>query len=639
MDNSNLSIEFAIKKYDCPSFRNCNAKHKNRFSRYAIYDGTNEVQLLDESYGVCDRANNCQYQKTHKGYTHQILDTYKRTGKVYPDYPTIEQYKASKKRGKSTYKRPYVTSSYQKRIEEINRAIDNQTEDKPVITSEVPDNRYYIPDKSYNRFELKAGSPIPYFFDGLPVNEDLIKSTCSKYRIGTIKDNYVSKSNLLLPYIDTNGDIHGVEIKEFDKDRNTLKRSDGTKVNKQYHYYKLTSDSIRAVVSDSDKFLMQYQEQKPQRLTCFGTHLISEDTSVVNVFESGKNCILFELLKSEEPVVNIATGGQSFLTSNRFKWLKEPKYQHIDIKIIPDIDSIDNWRTKVQKIREELKAINEFEVISPIKVMRPFFFDLIDSDGTLRHEPSFDSNFYLHRYSDISKIDIADLILDYWQYQSKGVKKHAPRIEPVKQVATIEPKLSNPTKVKAKPLKSIKSDLSKPVVKRNYKIEVNGKVSYIKGTTLLKNLPAKSVVTLREPKVWSRYNLFKLFNESTGIREVVKMPFYIPDEAVLKEMTGKGWIIETKVEVDTTIKPVVKKHAPRVQQVTDNKRLDLKSRNTTTIERKPLQSSKQGYNEFHLYNDLTGKHEVKIIPDYIPDTSVIEGMPGNGWRIKRMIEQ
>lgn len=500
MDKSNLTIDFATKKYNCPSFRNCNAKHKNRFSRYAIYDGSNEVQLLDESYGVCDRANNCQYQKTCKGYYHQILDTYKRTGKVYPDYPSLEEYKANKKKGKSTYKRPYVKSSYQKRIDEINRGIENLTKAKP--KSEVPDNRHYIPNNSYNRFEFKAGSPIPYFFDGLPVSEDLIKSTCLKYRIGTIRANNVSISNLLLPYIDIKNNIHGVEIKEFDKDKITLKNTDGTKVNKQYHYYKLTSDSIRAVVSDSDKFLKQYQEQKPQRLTCFGTHLISEDTSVVNVHESGKNAILFELLNPVKSVVNIATGGQSFLTSNRFKWLQEPRYQHIDIILIPDIDSIDNWRANVQKIKRELQTIVDFEIISPIKVMRPYFFDLMDPYGTLRHEPSFDSNFYLHKYSDISKVDIADLILDYWELESRQSNKDAlikPQVSPVQQS---ESKPSNPTKTEIKPLKA-----TKPV-----------------------------------------FNLIYMHNRLTGDREKVKRATYMPDQSIIEQM-GEGWTIERKEPV------------------------------------------------------------------------------------------
>lgn len=584
--NSNLSIGYSNgKKYDCPK---CGSKHKGRYSRFAIFDGSTEVQLLDYSYGKCDRVNTCQYQKTvTSDYYYQVLDTYRTTGKVYSDYPTKEEYIASKKKGKPKYKRPYIKSSYKQRIEDINRAIDNRTKVKPEI-SEI-NVRHYIPFESYNRFQFKSGDLSPYFFDGLPVEPDLLDAVLLKYCIGTLKDKYVSKSNLLLPYIDINGKLHGVEIKEFDRNRRTLKMPDGSKVNKQYHVYKSTSDSIKSVLGDinGNKFLNEYRNQKPQKETCFGTHLITEDTSVINVFEGCKNAILFELLNKQTSVVNIATGGQANLTSSRFLFLKEPKFQHIEIRVIPDNDSIEDWTSKIQKIRNDLQTIVSFKIVSCIQMMQPYFFDLIDPDGTARNEPSFDSNFYLHRYSDISEIDIADLILEYWKLDeelddlnnNEDLIEHAPRVQPVKQVATSNDKSSIPTEIERK---SIKRDISIESKKKEYRLEANGKVSYINGTTLLEDLPAKSSVILFETEEWTKYNLFNLFNELTGLREIRKVPFFVPDDAVISEMTGKGWIIETKVEVDNTRKPVqMTKDTTRVQMVNQVATSNVKATNTT----------------------------------------------------------
>lgn len=577
MSNRNLTIKFSRqKKSNCPGKYCTDNNIQNSYKRYAIFDkdSDTEIELLDYSFGRCDKKDKCRYQKTAKGLFYPILDTYKRTGNVYPTYPSAEEYKASNSNSKE--RSVYISRRNRKVINSIRVA-------KPIQSKS---ERLYIPSRSYNQFQFKSGDLPPFFFEGLPVEPELLEAVLLKYYIGVLKDKYVSKSNLLFPYIDIQNRLHGVEIKEFDKNRRTLKMPDGSKVNKQFHGYKSTSDSIRAVLGeiDGNKFLNDYQKQKPQKETCFGEHLITEDITNIVIHESCKNSILFDLFSNQKRVVNLATGSKNNLSVNRFKWISEPDYQHIEITLIPDSEAVEEWNDIIDKNFRNRTMIS-FEVIRPVDLMEPYFLKLDDN--------TFDFDDYLSNYfvEGILKIDIADLILDYWNFKSKERKKDAPRVHTVKQVETKATELSNSTEIERKLIKCDKSKVKRKNSKDNrdksksnqkeYRIEVNGKSSYIDSKTLLKDLPDKSVVTLREPKEWIRYNLFEMVNLSTSNRVIRKLPFFVPDSEVIKEL-GSDWSIQSKIEVDNRIKPVErKKDAPRVHTVKQVERLEDKSRNST----------------------------------------------------------
>lgn len=117
--NINLNMGFSKEKHYCPEDSKCNSYEKE-FSRFAIYDGETEVQLLHESYGYC---NYCRYKKTARGQFYQIFDTYKLTGNVFKDYPSEEEYRKNKaKRYKMQFK------SVESKEESKDKAIKRRTE-------------------------------------------------------------------------------------------------------------------------------------------------------------------------------------------------------------------------------------------------------------------------------------------------------------------------------------------------------------------------------------------------------------------------------------------------------------------------------------------------------------------------------
>lgn len=549
------TIKFSSqKKCNCPGKYCIDNNVRNSYRRFAIFDknSNSEVQLLDNSFGVCDKKDKCGYQKTAKGLFYPILDTYKRTGNVYSDYPNSDDYKAERKKEylasntNSKERRVYISSR--------NRKIINSISSKSEATIQSKSERLYIPHQSYNRFQFKSGDLPPFFFEGLPVQKELLESVLLKYCIGILKANDVSKSNLLFPYIDMDNRLHGVEIKEFDSNRNTKKKPDGSKVNKQFHVHKSTSDSIKSVLGEVEgtKFLNDYQKQKPQKATCFGQHLINDDTTNVIGHESCKNALIFELFNNDSRVVNVATGSKWNLTINRFQWIQNPDYQHIDITLIPDSEAVSDWSEIVER-NFRSRSLISFDVISPVDLMEPYFLKLDDGN--------FDYDKYLSNYfvEDILKIDIADLILDYWKLQSEYQKKEATRVQPVNQVQRLEDKSSIPTEVERKSIKHGISSKPKPKPKE-YITEING-IRYL--------FEVNGNFGSREPMEWNRYNMFTIRNQITGKREEIKRYWINPDSEVLKEL-GEGWTIEAKVEINNTIdkqSKESKKEATRVQPV------------------------------------------------------------------------
>ncbi len=380
------TLDKTSKKYHCPS---CNEK---TFVKYWDIQGN---QYAPDVFGRCDRVENCGYYK---------LPPPKETTCIFVPYDSINEISNKAvviRQGQKTHSIPksvifetltngayiaayFVETAKDKHNKPLNlehnandvRQYDNDTSN---YVHHVPEPRKKEPNLPVH-FDLKTFETTldaelyernTFIYNLLcniphPFPTDLIEQVISLYLIGTIGDQYGYRRNATtFPFINIDGNIRFVQVKEFDKDNHTT----GT-------------DSLGAMLikkhnvnsNDLPQWLKQYEGQ-PLKIDClFGEHLLRKyPNNPIALVEAPKTAIYgtlyFGLPKTPEDFIWLATFSISTFKIDRLKALKGR-----NVCVFPDLSkdgkTFDDWRQRAKEYQNELKGTT-FE-----------FFDLLENIAT-----------------------------------------------------------------------------------------------------------------------------------------------------------------------------------------------------------------------------------------------------------------
>ncbi len=380
------TLDKTSKKYHCPS---CNEK---TFVKYWDIQGN---RYAPDVFGRCDRAENCGYYK---------LPPPKETTCIFVPYDSINEISNKAvvvRQGQKTHSIPksvifetltngaymaayYVTTAKDKHNKPLNlehdandvRQYDNDTstyvhlapeprkkEPTPTVHFDLKTFEATLDAELYERntFIHNLLCNIPH-----PFPTDLIEQVISLYLIGTIGDQYGYRRNATtFPFINIDGNIRFVQVKEFDGDNHTTGTDSLNAMLIKKH---------KAKTTDLPQWLKQYQEQ-PLKINClFGEHLLKKyPNNPIALVEAPKTAIYgalyFGLPKTPKDFIWLATFSISTFKIDRLNALKGR-----NVCVFPDLSkdgkTFEDWRQRAKEYQGELKGTT-FE-----------FFDLLEDMAT-----------------------------------------------------------------------------------------------------------------------------------------------------------------------------------------------------------------------------------------------------------------
>ncbi|TAM95847.1 MAG: hypothetical protein EPN39_14370 [Chitinophagaceae bacterium] len=295
-------LEKGSRKFICP---NCG---KKTFVRYIDHE---TGDYLPERYGRCDRESNCQY------HLNPYKDGYgkKDNSKEWTQTPE-----------KKVFLRPtYLT-----------------------LATYIPDNvlRHTLKEYDKNTFIQNLLTNIQYPFE---VKD--IQGVISLYYLGTIR------SAITFPFIDADGNIVSIQMKEFDNENHTTKTG---------WIHKYLENYYRHENKPFPKWLADYQKNEKIVTIPFGTHLLNKfKENPVFLVEAPKSAIYGTLYygSPEYSTYNplwLAIGSLSYLNFERCQVLKGR-----DVYLFPDLSkdgsSFEKWNQKAQELQKQISGIR-FEI-------------------------------------------------------------------------------------------------------------------------------------------------------------------------------------------------------------------------------------------------------------------------------------
>jgi hypothetical protein len=308
-------LEKGSKKYHCPS---C---HKKTF---VYYIDTETGDYLPQQYGRCDRESKCSYHLSpySDGYA-KTLGEQKVTNGTAP---------------KQKYFFP--------RFKSLNMP-EAQIQTK-IIYFDFETFRETLEPERYekNTFIQNLFYRVPF-----PFEADEVTKGIQLYRLGTVARGYRAGA-VTFPFIDINGNIRAVQVKQFDKTNHTT----GT-------------DFLHSII---EKHLIRNNEPLPQWLTAynlndkkvsclFGEHLLSKyPLNPVALVEAPKTAVYGTLYlgmpeESPENLIWLAVYNKS-----SFSWDKLKVLEGRTVFIFPDLSKDGNtfkeWETKAKEIEKRLSG-------------------------------------------------------------------------------------------------------------------------------------------------------------------------------------------------------------------------------------------------------------------------------------------
>ena len=350
-------FEKGSKKYRCP---NCD---KKRFVRYI---DTQTGEYLHDQYGRCDRESNCSY------HLNPYLDGYAKA--------ILEQEKGNK----TDWKPP--------QHKRIKKAVN-----KP--------KKAFIPVEVFNR--TRAGYEQNTFIQNLltrvafPFEVQDIEKVISLYHLGTVQNGYRKGANTF-PFIDVQGNVRAVQVKQFDEQNHTTGTDFLHSIIEKHH-----TRNSKAL----PEWLEAYNKNETKVSCLFGEHLLSKyPYNPVALVEAPKTAIYGTLYFGfpEQPtnLLWLAVYNLSSLNLNKCKALKGR-----NVYLFPDLSkdgkAFELWSNKANEIQKRLQG-TYFHVSDLLEQLAP------------------------HQDKEQGK-DIADyLIKQDWRLFRKQDIKETPKPEPVK---------------------------------------------------------------------------------------------------------------------------------------------------------------------------------------------------------------
>jgi hypothetical protein len=310
-------LEKGSRKYHCP---NC---HKKTF---VYYIDTETGDYLPQQYGRCDRESKCTYHLS------PYLDGYVKT---------LGEQKVTNGTNGTAVKQKYFFS----RFKSLNRP-EAQDQSK-IIYFDFETFRETLEPERYEKNMFIQNLLYNVQF---PFAADEVTKVIQLYRLGTVARGYRAGA-ITFPFIDMNGNIRAVQVKQFDKTNHTT----GT-------------DFLHSII---EKHLIRNNEPLPQWLTAynrnekkvsclFGEHLLSKyPLNPVALVEAPKTAVYgtlyFGFPENPENLIWLAVYNKSSFSFDKLKVL-----QGRDIFTFPDLSEDGNtfkeWETKAKEIEKRLSG-------------------------------------------------------------------------------------------------------------------------------------------------------------------------------------------------------------------------------------------------------------------------------------------
>lgn len=349
-------FEKGSKKHNCPE---CT---KKRFVRYIDIE---TGEYLSEQYGRCDRESNCGYflNPYKDGYAKAIW---------------------AQEQGNKTEWKPHQP----KRIK------------KPVNSPK----RAFIPVEVFNR--TRAGYEQNTFILNLlirvvfPFEVKDIEKVISLYHLGTVQNGYRAGANTF-PFIDVQGNIRAVQVKQFDEQNHTTGTDFLHSIIEKHH----TRNN-----KPLPEWLEAYNKNETKVSCLFGEHNLNKYSNAnIFLFEAPKTAIYSTLyfgFPEQSNILCLAVYNLSSLNLNKCKALKGR-----NVYLFPDLSkdgkAFELWSNKANKIQNLLQG-TYFHVSDLLEQLAP------------------------QQDKEQGK-DIADyLIKQDWRLFRKQDIKEAPQPEPIK---------------------------------------------------------------------------------------------------------------------------------------------------------------------------------------------------------------
>lgn len=296
-------------KHFCP---NCN---KRRFVRYI---DTIKNEELPEIYGRCDREANCSYHLNpyKEGYAKNITELEK---------GNITQH--------STLKRT------------INKVTPTKSE--PVFIPFEVLQRTLMPEGyEQNTFIQNLLSSVPY-----PFEANKVEKVVSMYYLGTVKVGYRAGC-ITFPFIDQNGNIRAVQVKQFDE-RNHTKGTDFLHSIIDKHYQKKSQPV--------PEWLRGYNANEIKVSCLFGEHNLNKyPHNPIALVEAPKTAIYGTLYFGfPEQASNLLWLAVYNLSSLNFEKCKALKGR--DVYLFPDLSkdskAFELWTGKAKELESRIQGV------------------------------------------------------------------------------------------------------------------------------------------------------------------------------------------------------------------------------------------------------------------------------------------
>lgn len=310
MNEYRYILEKSSKKHHCPD---CN---KKRFVRYI---DTETGEYLPEKYGRCDRESKCGYflNPYKDGYTKAIAD--------------------HEQGNHSEFSNSWKPQS--------KVSICQQPEPEPVYFDFDTFKQTLQPERyEQNTFIQNLFHNVRY-----PFEADAVTKVIQLYRLGTVANGYRAGA-ITFPFMDIQGNIRAVQVKEFDKHNHTTGTDFLHSIIEKHH----TRNN-----EPLPEWLETYKKQD-KRISClFGEHLLNRHPlNPVVLVEAPKTAIYGWLYFNEsntllKDCVWLAVYNKSSFSFDKLKVL-QGRFVYVFPDLSKDGNTFAEWETKAKEYESRL---------------------------------------------------------------------------------------------------------------------------------------------------------------------------------------------------------------------------------------------------------------------------------------------
>lgn len=352
--NYKYSLDRSSKKHLCPQ---CNKR------RFTLYIDTETNEPLPAKYGKCDRSDNCTYH----------LNPYKD--------------------GYSKEQKTDIEQAYKPKLNPKSKPIYFDLE---TFKQTLKPERYEI-----NTFIQNLLKTVKFPFD----SEDITK-VIELYYLGTVANGYLRGANTF-PFIDINGNIRAVQVKQFDNANHTTQTNFLHSIIEKHH-----TRNKKALPA----WLQAYNKNESKVSCLFGEHLLSNyPNNPIALAEAPKTAI-YGTLYLGQPQHNpknfiwLAVYNKSSFSINKLKVLKGR-----EVFVFPDLSKDGNtfkeWESKAKEYQKLLSGT------------RFKFSDLLERIATTEQKEK--------------GADIADILINLdWRLFHKEQPK--PKTDPIEKIEPVK---------------------------------------------------------------------------------------------------------------------------------------------------------------------------------------------------------